>query len=653
MAVPLSFTGRAAGAAVITVTTAADRADAGFDCAGLTPDLLPGPDGVVSLREAICAANAHPGPDTITFALPADSVITLAAPLPALSDDGTNLAGDTAPGFYPNTVAAPGRPTLRPGVQVDASGLAPDTPVLSVTSGGHRLAGLALTGPGPGISFSGPRATRSRVEAMWLGAALSPTVSSTVGSGLSGPGVSVEGGAALLIGGLSPTEANRMSGARSGVAERQARRIKVVANAMDHLSGPGLEVADAPAGEGLAAPRLDPDSASTLTLVGDGVPPGALLDVYQAGPPGAPPYGRRHLGAVTEGGQADADHVADGRFTIPLSGMEVAAGDRLVVTATDVRGTTSLFSSPVVAHGVDADHDGLPDQEELARGLDPFSSDTDSDGVPDQVEACRCSTLLVGDDPPALLELSSVTGLVLRRLALPEGTGPVTGLAAGRGLQGPVVGLVTTKGVVVADLQAEAVDGRVVATRVTDTAPGTPATSADGTRLYVTYPSGRLAVVSLLARRLVASLSVGGSPAALATGEGATLAASFSGSEPGVGVYSLSDPERPTLLYRASSLDGSALVSDTALSAPVSLGATRFAVALGGQGHGPALALFSSTSPGVDVMAVAAPATATIPVALTAGPQAGQVTVAWRSDDGLAGGGRTVMSSGAPAGTTL
>src|SRR5207248_1526027 len=99
----------------------------------------------------------------------------------------------------------------------------------------------------------------------------------------------------------------------------------------------------------------------------------------------------------------------------------------------------------------------------------------------------------------------------------------------------------------------------------------------------------------------------------------------FSGPEPGVGVYSLSDPERPTLLYRASSLDGSALVSDTALSAPVSLGATRFAVALGGQGHGPALALFSSTSPGVDVMAVAAPTTGTNAASPTSGP--GQAAV--------------------------
>src|SRR6476661_601338 len=58
----------AAPAATITVTTTADTLDAaGGNCAAITTTALPGPDGVVSLREAVCAANNTAGADTITF----------------------------------------------------------------------------------------------------------------------------------------------------------------------------------------------------------------------------------------------------------------------------------------------------------------------------------------------------------------------------------------------------------------------------------------------------------------------------------------------------------------------------------------------------------------------------------------------------------
>jgi len=52
----------------LTVSTTSDVVDAnGGDCATLKPDDLPGPDGFVSLREAICAANNAPGKDTISL----------------------------------------------------------------------------------------------------------------------------------------------------------------------------------------------------------------------------------------------------------------------------------------------------------------------------------------------------------------------------------------------------------------------------------------------------------------------------------------------------------------------------------------------------------------------------------------------------------
>ena len=55
-----------AHAAVINVDTTGDVVDAaGGVCADITIASLPGPNGVTSLREAICAANNDAGADTV------------------------------------------------------------------------------------------------------------------------------------------------------------------------------------------------------------------------------------------------------------------------------------------------------------------------------------------------------------------------------------------------------------------------------------------------------------------------------------------------------------------------------------------------------------------------------------------------------------
>lgn len=55
-----------AHAATFTVTTTNDVVDAG-SCSALTAGQLPGPDGLVSLREAVCVANRTTAADTITL----------------------------------------------------------------------------------------------------------------------------------------------------------------------------------------------------------------------------------------------------------------------------------------------------------------------------------------------------------------------------------------------------------------------------------------------------------------------------------------------------------------------------------------------------------------------------------------------------------
>ncbi|HEU5011794.1 MAG TPA: Ig-like domain-containing protein, partial [Roseiflexaceae bacterium] len=75
-------------AASLTVTTTTDSLDAAGGCPAMTIASLPGPDGVVSLREAICAANNTAGADTITFG------VNGTFPITRLGEDDANDVGD-------------------------------------------------------------------------------------------------------------------------------------------------------------------------------------------------------------------------------------------------------------------------------------------------------------------------------------------------------------------------------------------------------------------------------------------------------------------------------------------------------------------------------------------------------------------------------
>jgi len=98
-----------AAAKLIVVTTLGDTADPPFNADGLwetgTIDNLPGADGLVSLREALIAANNTPGADTISFAanLSGGTIVVsfddldgdpFPDPLPALCGGQTTITGD-------------------------------------------------------------------------------------------------------------------------------------------------------------------------------------------------------------------------------------------------------------------------------------------------------------------------------------------------------------------------------------------------------------------------------------------------------------------------------------------------------------------------------------------------------------------------------
>ncbi len=130
-----------ASSATITVDTAIDLLDAGT-CSAVTPTLLPGPDGFISLREAICAANNNPGPDTINFAIPGGGVhtINVASALPLVTDDYTTINGYSQPGAYTNTEEGPA--TLL--IEIDGTGI--NNNGLNITSSGNVIRGLAIFG---------------------------------------------------------------------------------------------------------------------------------------------------------------------------------------------------------------------------------------------------------------------------------------------------------------------------------------------------------------------------------------------------------------------------------------------------------------------------------------------------------------------------
>ena len=101
-------------AANITVDTTNDVLDAAGACDSVTLGALPGPDGVTSLREAICAANVNPGADTIEFNIPScggGCSIQPTIALPFLTDDNTTIDGYSQSGAAPATASATAIPS--------------------------------------------------------------------------------------------------------------------------------------------------------------------------------------------------------------------------------------------------------------------------------------------------------------------------------------------------------------------------------------------------------------------------------------------------------------------------------------------------------------------------------------------------------------
>ncbi len=217
----------------ITVTTLNDRTDVPTSA---TVDDLPGPDGLVSFREACYAVNNTAGPQRIEFAIPqsewwllADvAVLRLERGTFSLTDDGTVVDFTTQTIFTGDT-----NPD---GNEVGIYGLQPNgwgAPAIHISGNDCTVVGL------------------DRVMQRGYGVQIAGNFNRVVGCTISGPlyaGVAINGyfgglpATGNIVGGTLPGERNILSGGNSGVRIDGPSLDNVVIG--NQLSGPaaGIEL---------------------------------------------------------------------------------------------------------------------------------------------------------------------------------------------------------------------------------------------------------------------------------------------------------------------------------------------------------------------------------------------------------------------------
>ena len=246
-----------------------------------------------SLRQAILNANAGPGLNTITFAIPGAGVHTIrpASPLPTITDPVV-IDGATEPGYA-------GLPL----VELDGTLAGPTASGLVIGADGSTVRGLAINRFGrDGIDLLGDA---NVIQANFLGT----DVNGTIDLGNGGVGVYVLNGASNLIGGL-PGEGNLIS-----------------ANA-----GDGVDVVGS-IRTGIASNRIGTDLSGTSALA-NGVNGVSLIDSTLSGV----------IGNVLSG------NAGSGLALIRSSGTGVLAN----LVGTDPTGTQSLGNGGVGILLVDA-----------------------------------------------------------------------------------------------------------------------------------------------------------------------------------------------------------------------------------------------------------------------------------------------------------
>jgi hypothetical protein len=192
----------------ITVTTTNDVLDAAAGCAAVTVASLPGPDGVISLREAMCAANNNPASDTVRFNIPGCGGVCTIQPtvaLPVLIGDGTTIDGYTQSGSAEATAGTPA--TLL--IEIDGSSVLSNNG-LNVASAGNVIRGLVINRfGGNGIAIGLTTATGNTVSGNHIGTNAAGTAG--LGNGLDGVFIGL-GAQDNTVGGDTPADRNVILG---------------------------------------------------------------------------------------------------------------------------------------------------------------------------------------------------------------------------------------------------------------------------------------------------------------------------------------------------------------------------------------------------------------------------------------------------------
>ena len=178
----------------LAVTTANDVAD-GNTSSIASLLATPGPDGKISLREAMLAINNTAGQYAITFAIPGGGVQTLplASALPALAN-GMTIDGTSQPGYAGS-----------PLIVIDGSATPAGTIGLAVHAANCVILGLAIDGfAGGAIKVVGVNG--AVIQANYIG------LNAAGASAPNGTGIVLSTSAADVIGGASAAQRNIISG---------------------------------------------------------------------------------------------------------------------------------------------------------------------------------------------------------------------------------------------------------------------------------------------------------------------------------------------------------------------------------------------------------------------------------------------------------
>ena len=238
----------------ILVTTTSDVADFG---GGQQVGDLPGADGLVSLREAIDAANHTSGPQVIGFHIPKSDdgfdgsvfTIRLNNGLPDISDDGTTIDGSSQAGFTGNTN------TAGPEIVISDNSSSPSE--FQIVSRNNHIHCLVLNGFSYCISIRSPSHSWNKITGCFIG--VDATGTRVIAN--EAHGISIWSPASHnRIGGTTVTERNIISGNRgNGIA------LNDVCNNIIQGNFIGTDVTGTKAlGNGLPGVQLSPDSYDNL-----------------------------------------------------------------------------------------------------------------------------------------------------------------------------------------------------------------------------------------------------------------------------------------------------------------------------------------------------------------------------------------------------